>query len=92
MKKDTMARRINQGRPALVVAVVALQTFVLAQFVEDGNNAQDSKSEDTQNAKCQCPTLTVVDAFNEHHKTKNGKEYGSSKKWKFHDRNDLLQK
>lgn len=74
------------------MTVVALQAFVLAQFVKDGNDAENSKCENAQNAECQCPTLTIIDAFNQHHETEDSEEYGGSKKWKFHDRNDLLQK
>lgn len=75
-----------------MVTVVALQTFVLAEFVEDRNDAQHSKSEEANNAECYSPTLTIIDAFDEHHEAQNGNEDGGSKKWKFHDRNDLLQK
>ena len=92
MKKENNSPTQQQGLLALVVTLVALQTFVLAQFVENRNNAQHSKSEQAYNAECYCPTLTIVNAFDEHHEAQNGDKDGGSKKWKFHDRNDLLQK
>lgn len=62
--------------------------LVLAHLVKQRDNAKNAKSEQTDNAKCYSPTFAIVKAFDEHHKTNDGKDNGCSKVRKLH--SDLI--